>query len=193
MAERPLPLRMTWRRSIVYTRQGNPAWSGQERDGEDPIRSDDLFYGASATDPQPDYVDFNKIAIPQADEQMRLLSNLMLIGSLDKKPLPRVWFLPKRKKAAVVMTGDDHGNGGTVGRFNQYMTLGPNTAQDVADWNAIRGTSYVFSGSVTNTQVTNFQNAGFEIGLHLNVNNGSNFTEAQWNSYWDDQMLTLRN
>jgi hypothetical protein len=79
-------------RSIVYTRQGNPAWSGQERDGEDPIRSNDLFYGPSATDPQPNYVDFNKIAIPQADEQMRLLSNLMLIGSFDKKPLPRVWW-----------------------------------------------------------------------------------------------------
>jgi hypothetical protein len=29
-------------RSIVYTRQGNPAWSGQERDGIAPIRSDDL-------------------------------------------------------------------------------------------------------------------------------------------------------
>ena len=30
-------------RSIVYTRQGNPAWADQKRDGEiDPIRSDDL-------------------------------------------------------------------------------------------------------------------------------------------------------
>ncbi len=33
-------------RSVVYTRQGNPAWSGQERDGQPPIRSDDLFFGA---------------------------------------------------------------------------------------------------------------------------------------------------
>ena len=34
-------------RSIVYTRQGNPAWAGQKRDGQiDPIRSDDLFFGA---------------------------------------------------------------------------------------------------------------------------------------------------
>ena len=37
-------------RSIVYTRQGNPAWSGQERDGIAPIRSDDLFFGAAAGD-----------------------------------------------------------------------------------------------------------------------------------------------
>ena len=35
-------------RSIVYTRQGNPAWSGQERDGIAPIRSDDLFFGGAS-------------------------------------------------------------------------------------------------------------------------------------------------
>src|SRR5262249_20901355 len=58
-------------RSIVDTRQGNPAWSGQERDGQDPIRSDDLFFGGT----QPNYVDLNKVAIPQADEQQRLLAN----------------------------------------------------------------------------------------------------------------------
>ena len=33
-------------RSVVYTRQGNPAWAGQERDGVSGIRPDDLFYGA---------------------------------------------------------------------------------------------------------------------------------------------------
>ncbi|MGL6269453.1 MAG: DUF4082 domain-containing protein, partial [Chitinophagaceae bacterium] len=56
-------------RSIVYTRQGNPAWAGQSRDGESgPIRSNNLFF--------PDYIDFNKIAIPQADEQQHLLSNI---------------------------------------------------------------------------------------------------------------------
>ncbi|MEI9808764.1 MAG: Ig-like domain-containing protein [Bacteroidota bacterium] len=52
-------------KSIIYTRQGNPAWAGQKRDGQiDPVRSDDMFF--------PDWVDFNKIAIPQADEQQRL-------------------------------------------------------------------------------------------------------------------------
>ena len=37
-------------RSVVYTRQGNPAWAGQERDGTPPIRSDDLFFGAASFD-----------------------------------------------------------------------------------------------------------------------------------------------
>ena len=31
--------------SIVYTRQGNPAWATQERDGFSPKRSDDKFFG----------------------------------------------------------------------------------------------------------------------------------------------------
>ena len=35
-------------RSIVLTRQGNPAWAGQERDGIAPLRSNDLFYGAAS-------------------------------------------------------------------------------------------------------------------------------------------------
>ena len=68
-------------RSIVETRQGNPAWSGDERDssvgGNQLIRSDDLFFGAKAGDVQPDWVDLNKVAIPQADEQQHLLTNLI--------------------------------------------------------------------------------------------------------------------
>ena len=64
-------------RSVVYTRQGNPAWAGQERDGVVGIRPDDMFYGAKAGDVQPDWLDTSKIAIPQADEQQRLLVNLV--------------------------------------------------------------------------------------------------------------------
>jgi hypothetical protein len=127
-------------RSIVYTRQGNPAWSGQERDGITPIRSDDLFFGAAAGDPQPDWVDLNKVAIPQADEQQRLLANLVLHLNRARKPLPRFWYLPRSAKAALVMTGDDHGNGGTVGRFNQYKALSASGCS-VADWQCIRSTS----------------------------------------------------
>ena len=96
-------------RSVVYTRQGNPAWAGQARDGLSPIRSDDLFYGAASFDPQPDWVDLNKVAIPQADEQQRLLANLIIRMNYNKKPLPRFWYFPRSLAAVVVMTGDDHG------------------------------------------------------------------------------------
>ena len=51
-------------RSIVYTRQGNPSWVGQERDGVAGIRPDDLVFGAKVGDVQPDWLDINKIGIP---------------------------------------------------------------------------------------------------------------------------------
>ena len=47
-------------RSVVYTRQGNPAWAGEDRDGIGPIRADDLFFGCKAGDPQPDWVDLEQ-------------------------------------------------------------------------------------------------------------------------------------
>src|SRR6185437_6010867 len=94
-----------------------------ERDGIIPIRSDDLYYGAKAGDLQKDWVDPAKIAIPQADEQQRLLANLILDVNAARKPLPRFWYLPRGGKAAVVMTGDDHGNGGTAARFDEYKAL----------------------------------------------------------------------
>ena len=151
-------------KSIVYTRQGNPQWAGQERDGAtDNIRSSDLFF--------PDWIDLNKVAIPQADEQQRLLSNIILQSNLHRKPLPRFWFLPRKLKAAVVMTGDDHNGNGTITRFNQYLGYGNNTPEDVLNWNAIRGTSYIYTeNALTNAQAVAFNDQGFEIALHLNTN-----------------------
>ena len=168
-------------RSIVYTRQGNPEWVGQKRDGAIwPIRSDDLFF--------PDWVNLDKVAIPQADEQQRLLANIILQGNLDRKPLPRFWYLHKGLKAAVVMTGDDHANGGTAGRFSQYKSLSSsNTAEAVADWTAIRSTSYIYPNSpLTRNQLNTYQSEGFEIALHLDVG-CTTFTASSLNSAWNSQ------
>ncbi len=173
-------------KSIVYTRQGNPAWAGMKRDGQiDPIRSDDLFF--------PDWVDFNKIAIPQADEQQRLLANIILQSNLHRKPLPRFWYLPRDLKAAIVMTGDDHSNNGTEGRFNQYKTLGPNTAQDITDWKAIRGTSYMYPNTpISNAQAAAFQAEGFELALHPTTN-CLNFTPASLMNDFTAQLVQFGN
>ena len=153
--------------SVVYTRQGNPAWAAQERDGFTPVRSDDKFYGAAAGDLQADWVDPSKIAIPQADEQQRLLVNL--IQRMDAKPLPRFWYLPNGKKAAVVMTGDDHANGGTGGRFDQFIAASP-AGCSLANWECIRGTSYVFTGTpLTDAQAAAYNAQGFEVSLHINT------------------------
>ena len=103
-----------------------PTWADQKRDGKiNPIRSDDLFFGDASFDPQPDWIDLNKVAIPQADEQQHLLSNMITLGNLHKKPLPRFWFLPKGLKAAVVMTGDNHGDAGMQPRFDIDIAASP--------------------------------------------------------------------
>ena len=155
--------------SIVYTRQGNPAWAAQERDGFPPIRSDDKFYGNMAGDVQPDWIDLSKVAIPQADEQQRLLANLILAMNANKKPLPRFWYFPNGKKAVVIMSGDDHGNGGTAGRFDQFKAASP-AGCSVANWECVRGTSYIYTSTpLSNAQATQYTADGFEVGLHVNT------------------------
>jgi hypothetical protein len=174
-------------RSVIYTRQGNPAWEGQERDGYTPIRSDDLFYGAAQNDPQPDWIDLNKVAIPQADEQQRLLANMIIQMNLDKKLLPRFWYFPRNLPALVVMTGDDHNGGGTVGRFNIYKSLSP-TGCSVQDWQCIRSTSYIFASNpyITPAQAAAYENEGFEVAMHLNTN-CENWTPSTLRTFFTSQ------
>jgi WD40 repeat protein len=173
--------------SIVYTRQGNPTWEAQERDGFPPIRSDDKYYGEALGDPQADWVDLNKVAIPQADEQQRLLANLIIQMNLDKKPLPRFWYFPRGERAVVVMTGDDHGNGGTIGRFDQFIADSP-PGCSVADWECVRGTSYIFPDTpLTIAQAVAYEEQGFEVGLHVNTD-CSDYTFASLDTFYSQQI-----
>ena len=169
-------------KSIIYTRQGNPAWEGQNRDGlggpGGQIRPNDLFFGNFASDPQPDWIDFNKVAIPQADEQQRLLANIIIQNNLHRKPLPRFWYLPSGHKAAVVLTSDGHANGGAFKRYSTYITNSgtKNNLTDIADWKAIRGTVYLYPNApFTNPQAKTLQDLGFELSLGFN-NGCNNFT-----------------
>jgi len=181
-------------RSVVLTRQGNFAWAAQRMDGQTgPIRSDNLFF--------PNYVDFNKIQIPQADELQHFLTNIILLSSLHRKPLPHLWLFPGDYKAAVVMTGDDHNNGnypgssGTAGRFNEYIRLSGsnNNPAAVDDWKAIRGTSYVYNNIfMPDDSVAYYQSLGFEIALHPTTS-CTNFTKASLTSSITSQLTALRN
>jgi len=182
-------------KSIVQTRQGNPAWIDQQRDGLTPVRSDDLFYGAASFDPQPDWVNLDKVAIPQADEQQHLLANTIIAMNAGKRPLPRFWYFPHGYKAVVVMTGDDHGTtyggyGGTKGRFDLYAAASPATGS-VDDWNMIRSTSYVFpdpnGGLPTNLEAVNYTAAGFEISLHID-SGLANYTPQSLDALFVDQL-----
>jgi hypothetical protein len=170
-------------RSVVQTRQGNPAWAGQKRDGQaGPIRSDDLFF--------PDWVDLDKVAIPQADEQQRLLANLVTQMTADRLPMPRFWYFPRGERAVVVMTGDDHTGGGTVEHFDRFRALSP-PGCSVAGWDCVRSTSYVYAiNEMTAAQVQAYQAQGFEIGLHVNTGCGD-FTEDSLRSDWGAQLPDL--
>ncbi|MCE9672031.1 DUF4082 domain-containing protein [Myxococcus stipitatus] len=159
-------------KSVIYTRQGNPAWQGQNRDGS-PIgpgaRASDMFYGNASFDPQPDWVNLNKVQIPQADEQQRLLANVL--HQTSTTPLPRLWYFPRSHKAVVVMTGDGHPGGASTQRWNQYLSDSA-TGCNVADWECIRGTIYDYVGGLTATQASTYVSQGFEYALHINTNCG---------------------
>ena len=69
-------------RSVILTRQGNPAWAGKNgtarrRAARRPVLR------LAAGDNQPNWVDLNKASIPQADEQQRLLANLIVTVTCD--------------------------------------------------------------------------------------------------------------
>jgi hypothetical protein len=167
-------------KSIVYTRQGNPAWSGQERDGVTPIRSDDLFY--------PDWINLSKVAIPQADEQQRLLANMIIHMNMAKKPLPRFWYFPRGLPAVVVMTGDNHGASQYVSaRFDTYANRSP-VGCSVTNWECVRATAYIFNdGDLTPAQATAYEAAGFEIAPHMNTN-CQNYTADSLQAFYTNQI-----
>jgi hypothetical protein len=176
-------------RSVVLTRQGNPAWAGQDRDPFSPIRSNDLFFGGG----EPDWVNLDKVHIPQADEQQRLLANLITQMNLDRAPLPRFWYLPRGEKAAVVMTGDDHdkpepGMRGTKAQFGMFEAASP-AGCSVADWQCVRSTSYAYPSTLimSNAEAASFQARGFEVALHLTTE-CQNFTPASLQSAWSEKL-----
>jgi hypothetical protein len=168
-------------RSVVGLRQGNPALAGQYLDGAtDLSRADNMF--------QQGWLDMNKVAIPQADEQQRLLANLLAAMNAGGAPQPRFWYFPHGYKAVVIMTGDDHGSGGTAGRFDIYLA-NSTAGCSVSDWTCIRSTSYVEGNNMTDAQAAAYVAAGFEVGVHISTN-CADWTPAQLAADYTDQIAT---
>jgi hypothetical protein len=147
-------------RSIVYTRQGNPNWAGQERDGSEPRRPNDLFY--------PDHVDRDLMGVPQADEHQRLLANLILTTA--PMPLPRYWYLPGTRRAAIVMVGDDHATrDGTATLFARMRDESADGCR-LEQWECLRATALLTLGtSIPPAVVDSFHEQGFEFGVHVDT------------------------
>ena len=82
-------------RSVVYTRQGNPAWAGQDRDGilPDPperpvLRRQDGRHPARLGRPQQGRDPAGRRAAAPARQPVTLMGD-------DRKPVPRFWYLPR--------------------------------------------------------------------------------------------------
>jgi hypothetical protein len=153
-------------RSIILMRQGNPAWAGTEGDGHsDAIRATDLFVHGSQS-----WLDANKIAIPQADEQMHILSHAIEQLTVSKLPLPRLWYFPNQVKGALIMTGDSEGC--STACVNLPM----------ADVNAHGGhyTVYLEGNGPSSADVTGWLSAGNGVGAHYN--DTANATDPTYNN-----------
>lgn len=175
--------------SVMYTRQGRPQWAGQERDGLPPIRPDDLFHG---TDGSADYLDLDKIGIPQADEQMRLLTNIVEELHLDTAPLPRFWYLPHGANVALLMAADDHGTEtGTEQSFEHMLRLDPDGC-DTRMWECPRATSWMYPSSpLTDVRAEGLYDAGFDIGGHVTTQ-CQNWTRESLDLSFDRSLSNFR-
>lgn len=149
--------------SVVLTRQGDPARAQGPR--SEPPRATDLLRGAAA-DGAP-WVDASTIAVPQADELQRLLTNAVVGAFDDAPPVPRFAYLPEDVSAAVVLTGDDHGNGDVGGRFRGLSSLEPDASLPAA-WRRPRTTSYAWlSTTMDHTAARRWVADGHEVSLHV--------------------------
>jgi hypothetical protein len=170
-------------RSIVYARQGDAARPVQERDGIAPITPADLLFGTTNA---------KTIAVPQADEQQRLLANLVLWMNRDRKPLPRFWYFPRGTKAVVVMTGEKHlSDAGEAARLDSYKAASA-AGCSVADWECIRATAYLASDSQTmnNASATAYQTDGFELALQVDTG-CANWTALSLPTMYSDQLTAF--
>ncbi|HSA52168.1 MAG TPA: DUF4082 domain-containing protein [Yinghuangia sp.] len=169
-------------KSVVMTRQGNPAHANQEHDTlTDNLRSTDMFHR--------DWVDLNRVEVPQADEQQRLLANIIELANRERAPVPRFAYFPGKagtptpelNPVVLVSTGDHHNTpqAGIIDRVTKYnansdpaCTNPATRTQAVTDWRCMRGTFYIWDseGDAAPAAVHDWEAQGFEVGRHVSQN-----------------------
>jgi len=182
-------------KSIAYMRQGNPEKVNQDIDGLNGVRTVDMFV---------DWIDLERIEIPQADEQQRLFVNILSLLSQEKRPLPRLWYFPEDNKSVLITTGDSHSNPTVfieqaleiVERNGGHMTVyySPQIVGDVG--RAARVTRFWLTdhvpvvsnvlgeefGSPTPFVVEDWRARGHDIALHPYADTGLD----EWLVYWKE-------
>ncbi|HEX7796895.1 MAG TPA: hypothetical protein VF456_21180, partial [Vicinamibacterales bacterium] len=151
-------------RSVVYTRQGNPA-NATERDGIAPYRTEDLFYNA---------IDKDKMNIPYADVQLRMLGRVISDLMADTMPVPRLWYFPNGTRTLMVITSDSHANPQSY-FDNVIASVEARGAHD---------SIYIFGGASPSPSSTmTWRARGHEVGMHPSAfQNGVTLTQAFQNA-----------
>jgi hypothetical protein len=145
-------------RSVVLTRQGNPANANLDVDVDGALRTIDLFQTSGGGAP---WVDRNRIPVPQADEQQRLFARLVAQMVGEARPMPQLWYFPDTAKSMLVVTGDAHANPSSY-----YQT-------EISNVSAHGGkmTFYVsIAGNPTDAEVQAWRAQGYEFGMHPYAN-----------------------
>jgi hypothetical protein len=116
---------------------------------------------------------------------------MILSMNMDRRPLPRFWYLPSMKKAVVLMTGDDHGTpDGTKTTFDMLIAQSA-PGCSVANWGCYRATSWLYTESgLTNSQALAYQNQGFEMGVHVTTN-CDNWTPQTLDSFFANDLSSF--
>jgi len=156
-------------KSVVLTRQGNPAWKDSEGDGLSGYRPGDLFFRTTGEK----WLSPERTRIPQADEAQRFLANLIL--TLVDQPLPRMWYLPALHKALMVNTGEAESMGGAS--LEQIMV-------DLEGYGGYY-THYLMEVGITNTPAAmeaDWRARGHEVGPHM-WGGGPDTCEALYPAY----------
>ena len=168
--------------SVIYTRQGNPANANLDTDGDGVRRTIDLFESSGGGAP---WVNRDKIAIPQADEQQRLFARLAQNLLSSAHPMPQFWYFPGNAKTMLVLTADAHAN-----PSSSYQT-------EVSSLNAHGATATFYlamAGDPTNVELKTWYGQGQMFGIHpysyrpdpypsfniTNLSEGYSATELWW-------------
>ena len=147
--------------SIVLLRQGNPAWAGypNNHDGFNTMRPSQMFMDKGSGQFWNDLGDGSLYDVPQADEELRLFSNVLTLMNAGKRPLPRLWYFPNQARALVLMTGDQHGDASS------------NSSNEISTVQSYGGLfdDYLWYpyGSISSATVQSWQAAGHGFGVHF--------------------------
>ena len=147
--------------SIVLMRQGNPAWAGypNNHDGYNTMRASQMFKDQGSGQFWNDLGDGALNDVPQADIQMHLFSNGLVLTNAARRPLPRLWYFPSQNRSVLLFTGDHHGDpvSNSISEINTVQSFGGKFSEFL--W-------YPF-GTISESQVNTWLAAGHAIGVHF--------------------------